>query len=133
MIKIQVQTRQRTQFVDVTQHIQDVIAQFPAWNGLLHVYSPHTTAAITVNEHADTDVARDMEAAFDRLIPWQADYAHIEGNSAAHIKSTLVGVSAFVPVANGHLKMGTWQGIFFCEFDGPRARTIHLTPIKDLS
>ncbi len=115
----------------VTRAIQRALEGVPAWDGLLHVHSPHTTAGVTVNEQADPDVAADMEKAFARLIPWNAGYAHAEGNSAAHIQTALVGTSVLVPVKAGRPAMGTWQGIFLCEFDGPRTRELWLTPVKE--
>ena len=117
----------------VTRAIQTALAKLPAWDGLLHVHSPHTTAGVTVNEQADPDVAADMEKALSKLVPWTAGYAHAEGNSAAHIQTALVGVSAFVPVRGGQLALGTWQGIFLCEFDGPRTRELWLTPIEEVT
>lgn len=114
-----------------TRAIQAALADLPAWDGLLHVHSPHTTAGVTVNEQADPDVAADMETALAKLVPWSAGYAHAEGNSAAHIQTALVGVSATVPVHRGRLALGTWQGIFLCEFDGPRTRELWLTPIEE--
>ena len=131
MVKISITTSQRTELVPVSQAIQAALASGSAWDGLLHVYSPHTTAGVTVNEQADPDVAADMEKALSRLVPWSAGYAHAEGNSAAHVQTTLVGVSAFVPVRAGRLALGTWQGIFLCEFDGPRTRELWLTPIEE--
>ena len=115
----------------VSRAVQTALAALPAWDGLLHVHSPHTTAGVTVNEQADPDVAADMERTMARLVPWNAGYAHAEGNAAAHIQTALVGVSALVPVRGGRLSLGTWQGIFLCEFDGPRSRERWLTPIKE--
>jgi len=131
MVKIAITTARRTELVPATRAIQAALAKLPAWDGLLHVHSPHTTAGVTVNEQADPDVAADMEQALSKLVPWSAGYAHAEGNSAAHIQTALVGVSAWVPVRGGRLAMGTWQGIFLCEFDGPRARELWLTPVKE--
>ena len=131
MVKISITTSRRTELVPVTRAIQGALGALPAWDGLLHVHSPHTTAGVTVNEQADPDVAADMEQAFARLVPWNAGYAHAEGNSAAHIQTALTGVSAFVPVRGGRLAMGTWQGVFLCEFDGPRSRELWLTPVKE--
>lgn len=131
MVKISITTSRRTEWVPVTAAVQAAIGGLPAWDGLLHVHSPHTTAGVTVNEQADPDVAADMEKAFSKLVPWNAGYAHAEGNSAAHIQTALAGVSAFVPVRGGRLAMGTWQGIFLCEFDGPRTRELWLTPVKE--
>ncbi len=131
MIKISIPTSRRTELVPVSRAVQAALAQQPPWDGLLHVHSPHTTAGVTVNEQADPDVAADMERALARLVPWNAGYAHAEGNSAAHIQTALLGVSAFVPVRRGQLALGTWQGIFLCEFDGPRTRELWLTAIKE--
>jgi len=131
MVKISITTSTHTEMVAVTRAIQAAIRDLPAWTGLLHVHSPHTTAGVTINEQADPDVAADMEKAFSKLIPWNDGYAHAEGNSAAHIQTTLVGVSQLVPVRDGQLAMGTWQGLYLCEFDGPRTRELWLTPIEE--
>lgn len=131
MVRISIETSRRTEFVPATRAIQAAIAALPPWDGLLHVHSPHTTAGVTVNEQADPDVAADMEKALAKLVPWNAGYAHAEGNSAAHVQTALAGVSAFVPVKRGRLALGTWQGIFLCEFDGPRTRELWLTPVKE--
>ncbi len=131
MVRISITTSRRTELVPATRAVQAAIDALPAWDGLLHVHSPHTTAGVTVNEQADPDVAADMEKALAKLIPWNAGYAHAEGNSAAHIQTALVGTSTWVPVRGGRLAMGTWQGVFLCEFDGPRTRELWLTPIKE--
>lgn len=131
MVKISISTSRRTEWVPVTRAIQAALAGLPAWDGLLHVHSPHTTAGVTVNEQADPDVAADMEGALAKLVPWNAGYAHAEGNSAAHIQTALMGVSTLVPVRRGRLALGTWQGLFLCEFDGPRTRELWLTPVKE--
>lgn len=131
MIKISITTSRRTELVPVTSLIERALRDLPAWDGLLHIHSPHTTAGVTVNEQADPDVAADIEKVYARLIPWNADYAHAEGNSAAHIQASLVGTFSLVPVKGGRLALGTWQGIFFCEFDGPRRRELWLSPIKE--
>ena len=131
MVKISITTSRRTELVAVSREIRAALESMPAWDGLLQVYSPHTTAGVTVNEQADPDVAADMEKALAKLVPWSAGYAHAEGNSAAHIRTALVGVSAFVPVRRGRLAPGTWQGVFLCEFDGPRTRELWLTAIEE--
>ena len=131
MVRISIETSRRTEFVPATRAIQAAIAALPPWDGLLHVHSPHTTAGVTVTEQADPDVAADMENALAKLVPWNAGYAHAEGNSAAHIQTALVGVSTLVPVRRGRLALGTWQGLFLCEFDGPRTRELWLTPVKE--
>lgn len=94
------------------------------------LYVPHTTAAITINESADPSVKNDILMILNEVIPWKAPYRHLEGNSPAHIKSTLVGPSELIAIENGRLVLGTWQGIFFCEFDGPRTRKVHVRILK---
>ncbi len=126
MKTITIQTTRRCEIVDITRL---VAAQLPAdiAEGICHVYCPHTTAAVTVNENYDPDVKHDLLEKLDRLIPQQESfYQHEEGNSDAHLKSSLVGFSQMVPFRNGRLELGTWQGIYFCEFDGPRSRTVRL-------
>jgi secondary thiamine-phosphate synthase enzyme len=122
METIEIRTHSRTAPVEITGRVQDVVARSGVNSGVAMVASAHTTAGITVNEHADPDVMADMLATLAKLVPRQGDYAHVEGNSDAHIKASLVGLSAAVPVEDGRLVLGTWQGIYFCEFDGPRTR-----------
>ena len=124
MQTIIVKTDRRTQLVDVTAQVQRVVSGSKIANGTCHLYVPHTTAAIAINECADPDVARDVEGALDRLVPKTGPYRHSEGNSDSHIKSVLVGASEVVFVEDGKLALGRWQGIFFCEFDGPRERKL---------
>ena len=119
-----VTTRRRTDLVDITRHVVQAVAQTGTKDGLCLVYVPHTTAAVTINENADPSVPQDIEMELDKIVPWSDGYAHGEGNSAAHIKSSLVGSSEVIPVSGGRLTLGTWQGIFFCEFDGPRSRRV---------
>ena len=121
-----VRTRSRTELVDITREVASVLAGVKARSGACVVYVPHTTAGVTINENADPTVRSDIEGALDRLVPWDGPYRHTEGNSAAHVKSTLVGSSVTVPVEGGQLVLGTWQGIYFCEFDGPRTRKVHV-------
>ncbi len=123
---ITVKTGSRTEFVDITADIQKALSAADVQNGLCMVYVPHTTAAVTINESADPSVKKDILMILNRVVPWQAEYRHLEGNSPAHVKSTIVGASELVMVENGRLLLGTWQGIFFCEFDGPRTRKVHL-------
>ncbi len=123
---ITVKTGSRTEFVDITADIQKALSAADAQSGLCMVYVPHTTAAVTINESADPSVKRDILMILNRVVPWEAEYRHLEGNSPAHVKSTIVGASELVMVENGRLLLGTWQGIFFCEFDGPRTRKVHL-------
>ena len=130
MVSFEVTTRSRTELVDVTGEVQSAVAQAQVMSGVCFVYVPHTTAAVTVNESADPDVAADATAALSKLVPHRAGYAHAEGNSDAHIKAMLVGSSVAVPVDAGRLALGRWQGIFFCEFDGPRTRRVLVQAIN---
>jgi secondary thiamine-phosphate synthase enzyme len=123
---ITVKTSSRTEFVDITAEVQKAVSASGIQSGLCMVYVPHTTAAVTINEGADPSVKKDILMILNRIVPWQAEYRHMEGNSPAHVKSTVVGASELVMVENGRLLLGTWQGIFFCEFDGPRTRKVHL-------
>lgn len=125
-MRLSVQTRSKTEFIDITSQIQSTIKDAGFGNGCCLIYVPHTTAAVTINESADPSVANDILNTLNRIVPWEAAYTHLEGNSPAHVKSTLVGISEMVAVENGRLVLGTWQGIFFCEFDGPRTRTVNL-------
>ena len=121
-----VKTDRRTQLVDVTAQVQRVVASSRVATGICYLYVPHTTAAITINECADPDVARDVEGALDRLIPVTGAYRHREGNSDSHVKAVLVGASQVIHVADSKLVLGRWQGVFFCEFDGPRDRRLQV-------
>jgi secondary thiamine-phosphate synthase enzyme len=121
---IHLKTTRRTEWVDITSEVSRAAAASGVTHGVCHIFSPHTTAGITINEGDDPDVARDMEAAFDRLVPREAGYKHYEGNSDSHIKATLVGSSQTVCIENGRLRLGRWQAVFFCEFDGPRKREV---------
>lgn len=122
--KLSVTTRLNTQLDDITDKVRVAVAQSGVKDGVCYIFLPHTTAAITINENRDPSVARDIIKAMDRLIPWDTIFEHSEGNSSAHIKSSIVGNSKTVLVENGLLKLGPWQGIFLCEFDGPRQRDI---------
>ena len=125
MIKyIEVFTQKRTHFEDITDEVQEVVDESGVQEGICYLYVPHTTAGIFINENADPDVKWDIEQTLEKLIPWENNYKHIEGNAAAHIKSVLVGTNTFVPIKDGRLMLGTWQGIFFAEFDGPRTRKV---------
>lgn len=124
---IEVRSRRRSEMIDVTREIEAVLSEEGAKDGFCTLFVPHTTAAVTINEHADPDVARDILYALDKWIPWDdPGYRHGEGNSAAHVKASLFGSSVRIAVSGGRLVLGTWQGVFFCEFDGPRTRRIHL-------
>ena len=131
MYTLRVKTDRRTQLLDITAKIEKIVADSGVSDGVCYVYVPHTTAAVTINEAADPDVATDMEGALDRLIPHKGPYRHSEGNSDSHIKTTLVGTSQIVFVENGKLALGRWQGIFLCEFDGPRERRVQVKIVAD--
>lgn len=120
----EVRTRTRTQFVDITSSVEQVVRKSRIQEGTCLVFVPHTTAAVTVNENADPDVVRDIQAELDRIVPANGRYQHSEGNSDAHIKSSIVGCSQVLGVQNGGLVLGTWQGIYLAEFDGPRRRRV---------
>jgi len=121
---LHIQTHSQTEFVDITHQIQKVVSESRIQEGICHIFVPHTTAGITINENADPSVKRDMIMELSKVIPFEDHYQHREGNSAAHIKSSLMGISLQVIVENGQLLLGTWQGIYFCEFDGPRSRKV---------
>jgi len=121
-----VKTKSHDQLVDITDPVREAIDASGVTEGVCLVYCPHTTAGLTINENADPNVVRDLITIFDRLVPWEAGYRHAEGNSAAHAKSSMVGCSARVIVSGGRPVLGTWQSIFFCEFDGPRTRKVHV-------
>lgn len=129
MKTISVKSRQQVEMIDITGEVRDAIRELNIQDGIALVYTPHTTAAITINENADPDVARDMVMEINKIVPMQDGYRHMEGNSAAHIKSSLYGVSEMVIIKDGKPVLGTWQGIYFCEFDGPRQRTVHIKGI----
>ncbi|MFB0515646.1 MAG: secondary thiamine-phosphate synthase enzyme YjbQ [Candidatus Neomarinimicrobiota bacterium] len=126
METISVRTTSRVEFVEITGPVRQWLKQQDVTSGVLTLYVPHTTAAITINEHADPDVIRDLTMELNKVIPFEDRYRHLEGNAAAHIKSSIIGASVQVIVDNGDLVLGTWQGIFFAEFDGPRIRKVHL-------
>jgi secondary thiamine-phosphate synthase enzyme len=131
MHTLQLKTTRRTQLLDITDKVATLVQKSGVQAGVCHLYVPHTTAAITINEHADPDVAADVEAALDRLIPHRGPYAHAEGNSDSHIKAILLGTSQMVFVENARLVLGRWQGIFFAEFDGPQERHLHIKVVAD--
>ena len=132
MIKeISVRTSSRVELVDITQRIEEVVLASKADSGICIVYVPHTTAAVTINENADPSVQRDIIYELNKIVPFNGNYSHSEGNSAAHIKSSTIGASKSLIIQNGTLKLGTWQGIYFCEVDGPRNRKVWVKIIKD--
>jgi secondary thiamine-phosphate synthase enzyme len=131
MVKsINIKSRTRTEFIDITLDVSKTIEESGIKNGICYIYIPHTTAAITINEGADPSVVKDIQTSLSRLIPHDSRYLHSEGNSDAHIKTSIIGSSVYVIVEDGRLLLGTWQSIFFCEFDGPRHRRAMLKIIS---
>ena len=128
MKELTIRTSRHTEFVQITGRLQQVIDESGVKEGVCVAVVPHTTAGITVNENADPDVVADMIFALDQVVPWKSpQYRHGEGNTAAHVKSSMVGHSVSLIVKDGQIQFGTWQGVFFCEFDGPRARKVWVT------
>ena len=119
-----VRTGSKAEFIDITSHVQEAVASIGVTDGICMVFVPHTTAGVMINENADPSVTRDILKELNKIVPFEDGYSHLEGNSAAHIKSTVVGCSCLVPVEGGRLALGTWQGVYFCEFDGPRSRKV---------
>jgi secondary thiamine-phosphate synthase enzyme len=127
MIKqLRVKSSSRTEFVDITAGVQRLVTESGVRSGVCFVYVPHTTSAITINENSDPNVGRDILKELNKVIPFDDQYGHSEGNSAAHIKSSLMGVSKAIMIEEGRLALGTWQAVFFCEFDGPRDRRVQV-------
>ncbi len=124
---IRIKSSKHFEFIDLTENVQKIVSEEKIKTGVCLVYVPHTTAAITINENYDPDVKDDILAFIQKLVPWNGNYLHAEGNSAAHILSTIIGVSVTIPVSDGKLSLGRWQGIYFCEFDGPRERSVYVT------
>ena len=125
-IKFNVKTTAHTQMLDITREVQNAVTQSGVRDGLCTVFIPHTTAAVTINENADPDVVRDFTTEINKIVPWEDGYHHIEGNSAAHLKASMIGFSEQIIVEDGRLVLGTWQGIYFCEYDGPRTRKVYV-------
>lgn len=128
---LEINTRERTQLLDITADIGRLVVQSGVGDGTCQLYVPHTTAGLTINENADPTVAADILMALNKLVPFDDGYRHGEGNSAAHIKSSLVGVQLFVFISGGQLQLGTWQGLYFCEFDGPRRRQVMVKVVQE--
>jgi secondary thiamine-phosphate synthase enzyme len=124
MIRIEIQSRNQIELIDITNEVQDAIREAGIKSGCGVLFVPHTTAAVTINENADPDVVTDMIKALDKMVPLQGEYRHAEGNSAAHVKTSLVGSSEMLMIEDGRAVLGRWQGIYFCEFDGPRRRQV---------
>ena len=125
-VDFEVRTRRRAELVDITERVAEAVARSGIAEGTCHVFVPHTTAGVTINEGADPDVAADIESHMTELVPKEAAYEHAEGNSDSHIKTALVGASCTAPVRGGKLALGTWQAIFLCEWDGPRTRRVEV-------
>ncbi|MGC8544523.1 MAG: secondary thiamine-phosphate synthase enzyme YjbQ [Athalassotoga sp.] len=124
MQQIKIKSSKHFEFIDLTEEIERIVSESKLMAGMCFIYVPHTTAAVTINEDADPDVKTDIISFIQRLVPWNGNYLHTEGNSAAHILSTIIGVSVAIPFDDGALSLGRWQGIYFCEFDGPRERNV---------
>jgi len=131
MKTLHVKSSRRTEFIDITDRVEQAVREAAINSGTCYVYVPHTTAGVAINEHADPDVAHDLEGIFDRLIPHRGPYRHAEGNTDSHMKAIITGTSQTVFVDGGKLVLGTWQGIFFCEFDGPRQRSIFVKVVAE--
>jgi secondary thiamine-phosphate synthase enzyme len=129
--KLKISTPSHTCLVEITSQVQQIVSRCAPTDGVCHLFVPHTTAAIAINENADPTVRSDIIEALAKIIPWQDNYTHAEGNSAAHIKSSLFGQSHFVMVSGGKLQLGRWQGIYLAEFDGPRTRQVWVKVMAD--
>jgi len=131
MNTITIESRKHTEMIDITREVEALIPT-DCTEGICHLFSTHTTAGLTINENADPDVCSDITRFFEKLIPWNNSlFNHFEGNSAAHIKSSLMGFDQMIPIKNGKLVLGTWQGVYFCEFDGPRTRNVNVTLLQN--
>jgi secondary thiamine-phosphate synthase enzyme len=126
MQTISIKTSSRTDFKDITREVSSIVGSQAVADGVCIVFVAHTTAGVTINENADPAVMEDVASILERMVPWKGAYRHAEGNSAAHVKASLVGSSASIPLRGGRLALGTWQGIYLCEFDGPRTRSVHV-------
>ncbi|MBM4315659.1 MAG: YjbQ family protein [Deltaproteobacteria bacterium] len=124
MTTLAIDTTARCEMIDITARVAEAVRRTGVRDGVCHVFTPHTTAAVTINENADPDVPRDILTVLDRIVPLSGDYRHGEGNTAAHVKASLIGASQTVLIKDGGLVLGTWQSLFFCEFDGPRTRKV---------
>lgn len=129
-IKLNVKTTEHTQMVDITRLVQDAVRESGVADGICTVFVPHTTAAVTINENADPDVVRDFTTEIGKIVPWEDGYHHMEGNSAAHLKASMIGFSEQIIVEDGRLVLGTWQGVYFCEYDGPRMRKVYVKVVE---
>jgi len=124
MYEFTIQSNSHTDFINIDEQVAQAVRSLKLQHGVITVFVPHTTAGITINENADPDVTTDLKNVLDKIVPWNGNYRHIEGNTAAHVKASLMGSSVQVIIENGRLKLGTWQSLYFCEFDGPRTRKV---------
>lgn len=131
LIQMNIRTSKHTQMINITETVQKAVTESGVKEGICIVFIPHTTAAVTINENADPDVVRDFTMEINKIVPWEDGYQHMEGNSAAHLKASMIGFSELVIIDEGRLVLGTWQGIYFCEFDGPRSRKLYLKITED--
>jgi len=129
MFEFSVRTTRHSEIVDITGQVEKIVEKSGVRDGICIVYVPHTTAAVTINENADPSVKMDILNYLNRIVPWNGNYTHLEGNAAAHIKASVIGSDRTIIIRNGHLVLGTWQGIYFCEFDGPRSRRVFVEVI----
>jgi secondary thiamine-phosphate synthase enzyme len=129
--RVDIKTSSRVEFQDITPKVRNIVEISGVQSGVCYLYVPHTTAGVTVNEHADPSVAEDIMAQFEAMVPQHKNYRHLEGNAPAHIKASLVGSSEALFIEDGKIVLGTWQGIFFCEFDGPRNRNVLIKIMPD--
>lgn len=130
MVRLPIKTNSQTEMIDITALVQKQLTESGITDGLCVVFVPHTTAAVTINESADPAVKHDILMVLNKIVPWKEAYRHMEGNSPAHLKTSIIGSSETIVVEKGRLVLGTWQGIFFCEFDGPRTRKIDIRLIR---
>ncbi len=131
MKTIQVKTTAHTQMIDISDSVQKAVTESGITSGAAIIFVPHTTAAVTINENADPDVVRDFTKEINKIVPWEDAYHHLEGNSAAHLKASMIGFSETVIIEDGRLQLGTWQGIYFCEYDGPRNRKVWIKILEE--
>ena len=131
LTKLSVNTSKHTQMLNITDMIQRCVEDSGVRSGVCTVFIPHTTAAVTINENADPDVVRDFTMEINKLVPWEDGYLHMEGNSAAHLKASMIGFSEQIIIEDGRLVLGTWQGVYFCEYDGPRRRNVYVKLMGD--
>jgi len=123
---ITVKTHSKVEFIEITAAVEDTIRSQGVDGGVCMLFVPHTTAAITINESADPSVQADILMVLNKIVPWKEAYRHLEGNAPAHIKASIIGISEIIAVERGRLRLGMWQGVFFCEFDGPRSRKVDI-------